>query len=127
MGWIVAALAGLCVISASAGTAAERTDVEQLKKRPENFVGKTVSISGIISIATREQALFTFKAGRLKDGFFPMRWPDRGAAWEFAQYECSGAEDSRKCNANVIGELRTLEGFENSYVIYAQEVEFAPN
>ena len=108
-----------------AAAAAETTDVEQLKLRPENYVGKSVTISGYVSMAERETAVVFFKAGRLRHGNFVLRWPDRGAAWEFAQYECAGFGERPKCRATVTGEVQTLEGVADHYILKAQTIEFS--
>lgn len=108
-----------------AAAAAEPTDVEQLKLRPENFVGKSVTISGYVSMAERETAVVFFKAGRLRNGSFPLRWPDRGAAWEFAQYECAGFGERPKCRATVTAELQAMEGVADRYILKAQTIEFS--
>lgn len=121
---IMGMTAALMLASTATAAMAEPTDVEQLKLRPEKFVGQTVAIDGIVFVADLESALLRFKAGKLADGNFVFNWPDRGAMWEFAQYECSGAEKLPKCKAHVVGELKKNEMFADTYFIEAQQVEF---
>ncbi|QLP96942.1 MAG: hypothetical protein HZY79_05380 [Rhodoblastus sp.] len=102
---------------------AETTDVEQLKLRPENFVGKAITVEGILFGATRTRGFIHYKAGRLNDEMLTIDWSDHGTAWERAQYECANEIDD-KCKVIVTGVWRARPYQADTFFVEKPNVEF---
>lgn len=115
--WMLAA----CALISPA--CAEPVDLEQLKLRPENFVGKTIVVQGILFGASRTRAFLHYKAGQLDDDMLTLEWADHGAVWERAQRECAN-EIEDKCTATVSGVLRSRPNQADTFYIEKAKVDF---
>ena len=121
MMWIAAMFLALALATPAV---AEATDLEQLMLRPGTFVGKTVTINGVVFGAGRQTGAARFAAGRFGDSSITFTWMARDASWERAQLECADEPDER-CRAKVYGVVRAWPNQPETFFIDRATVEFA--
>lgn len=118
-------IAGLMMALAMAGAAqAQTVNMEELKLYPERYAGKAVTLDGIITMAERDFAIVSLKAGRLKDFALAAYWKERDKTWEFAQYECSAVIEKPLCKAKVSGTIHKDDTVNDRFTIENATVEF---
>lgn len=106
---------------------AKRSDIEIFFLRTQEFVGKSYTVVGKMSMADQTSALLSVQADRLGSKTISLRWKETsGHAWEEAQLQCGSASiKNTVCNkVRATGIVTANEYMKDSYYLAGVEYEF---
>ena len=119
--------ATLFICATAQAQEAKRSDIEIFFLRTQEFVGKSYTVVGQMSMADPTSALLSVPADRLGSKTVSLKWKDTsGNAWEEAQLQCGSASIKNQICKKVraTGIVTANEYMKDSYYLTGVEYEF---